>query len=99
MTTFFHQDSRTQTIDLLNPLGLGSDHSGHSVVSSCDFIKMIYDILADSSGMNAKQSVLIMAQVPPCEAVIMSKAILFWRTAFLIFDEGIHTWYSASVIP
>ena len=25
-----------------------------------------------------------MAQVPPCEAVIMSKAIVSWRTAFLI---------------
>ena len=36
--------------------------------------------------MNTEHSVWIMAQVPPCKAVIMSKAILFWRTAFLIRD-------------
>lgn len=27
-----------------------------------------------------------MAQVPPCQAAIISKTSLFWRTAFLIRD-------------
>ena len=30
-----------------------------------------------------------MAQAHPCEAVIMSKAVLFWRTAFLIRDISV----------
>lgn len=42
--------------------------------------------LADSSAMNTKHSVWITAQVPPQEAVIMSKAIPFGRTDFLIRD-------------
>lgn len=36
--------------------------------------------------MHLQHSVWIMVQVPHCKAVIMSKAILFWRTAFLIRD-------------
>lgn len=36
--------------------------------------------------MNTQDSVWAMAQVPPGKAVIMSKAILFWKKAFLIRD-------------
>lgn len=45
--------------------------------------------LADSSRMNTQHSAQIMAEVPPCEAVLMSKAILFWKTAFLIRDISV----------
>lgn len=45
------------------------------------------------------QHMWIMTQVPPFEAVIMSKPILFWRMAFLIkdisvFSEDMLCWLS-----
>lgn len=40
------------------------------------------DTLADFSGMNAHRSVWIIAQLPPCKAIIMSKAILFGAQQF-----------------
>lgn len=39
--------------------------------------------LADSSGTDIERSVWIMAQVLPCEAVVMSKGVLFWRAALV----------------
>lgn len=39
--------------------------------------------------MNTQHSVWIVALVPPCEAVILSKAVLVWRTAFLIRDISV----------
>lgn len=45
--------------------------------------------LVDSSDTNIEHSVWIMAQVLPCEAVIISKAILFWRAAFVIRDVSV----------
>lgn len=44
--------------------------------------------LAESSGMNTT-SFLGNVQVSPCEAGIMSKAIIFWRTVFLIRDISV----------
>ena len=44
------------------------------------------DALVDLLGMNIQRSLWIMARVPPCRVVIMSKAILFWRKAFFIRD-------------
>ena len=41
------------------------------------------DTLADSWGVSTQHSVWIAAQMPPCKAIIMSKAFPFWRTAFL----------------
>lgn len=46
-------------------------------------------VLADSSDINTQHSAQIMAEVPPCEAVIMSKAILFWRIALLVRDISV----------
>lgn len=39
--------------------------------------------------MNTWHSVWITVQVSPYEGVIMSKSILFWRTAFLIGDISV----------
>lgn len=49
--------------------------------------------------MNTQHSVWIMAQVPPSEAKIISKAILFWRTALptraiAIFSKDKVCWLS-----
>ena len=83
----FHQEPHhlnhwfTKSPRLRGPGGGGSDLSGCSLVSSWFNIN---DTLADSSGMNTQHSVWIITQVPSCEAVIKSKAILFRRTTFLI---------------
>ena len=39
--------------------------------------------------MNTRHSVWITAQSLSCEAVVMSKAIIFWRTDFLIIDISV----------
>lgn len=42
---------------------------------------------ADSSGVS--MTVGTAAQMPPCEAATMSKAILSWKTAFLVKDISV----------
>ena len=56
------------------------------LVSSCSLLKMIHYL---TPSMNTWPSVWIIAKVPPREAVIMSKAIMFQRTVFLIRDISV----------
>lgn len=47
------------------------------------------DDTLDSSGVNTPHSVWITAQVTSCEALIMTRAVVFWRTAAFITDISV----------
>lgn len=71
----------TKSTDLWSFLDWGSDPSEHSVGFLCDLIKTMYQLQATIFW--------IIAQVPPFKGVIISKAIQFWKTAFLIRDISV----------
>ena len=70
-----------KSTDLWSLLDWGSDPSEHSLGFLCDLIKMMYQLQATIFW--------IIAQVSPFKGVIISKAIQFWKTAFLIRDISV----------
>ena len=86
ISTFFFF-SKSPTTDLFKSPRLGVDHSGHFTCVLVWFNKD--DTLAASSGMDTQHSIWITVQVPPWETIIRSKAILSWRTTFLIIDISV----------
>lgn len=56
-----------------------------------EFTMSSYDLKMIRQQVWTQHSAWIMAQVPPCQAVVMSKAILFWRTAVFFGDISVFT--------
>ena len=80
VNTVFHQSPFTYDRTEVQKGRLSSD-----IAFTWSFMSSrVTDILPDKSGIYTQHSALIIAQVPPWAAVSMSKAILFWITAFLI---------------